>query len=542
MPVYNVENYLGDCLESALSQSLRDIEIICINDGSTDSSLEILQKYAAKDNRITIIDKPNAGYGAAMNDGLKVARGGYIGILESDDRVCQDAWLTLYAAAQDNNLDLIRGNYIQCKNGAENYFSANTMVDYTCPDNLRPLPLEKVFKPLEYPRCFWINPSIWTGLYRREFLERNGIFFSETPGASYQDTGFAFKTWAMAERAMLTEIPVIYYTMDNESSSSKSRAKVYAVCDEMDECERYLDSVNADSECREILSTIRYKTYDWNRKRIANEFKKEFDARMWNELEGDYRSGLCNPIFFRRSEYEFIEQKSKHVPTVIVIVPIDGEPAFLAECLTSLSKQTIEDLRVMCVCNDISSRARRLLIDHTKQDARFEILETKRGVNESALLSQFKLLDGTYLFQMNGNDSLAPNALSDAASLAKRHDLDMVLFRAKESGTESKDKASDNGIVHLLESNQLYSVKDILRISHNSVDWVKDSLIRMSSIALYPSLTESHEICSLASLQNISKTERVMVTKRSLITHRIAPCKASHASALFQRIKSILTA
>ena len=87
IPVYNVEQYLDECMKSLINQTLKDIEIICINDGSTDNSLEILKGYAEKDDRIKIIDKENGGYGIAMNMGLKAATGEYIGILEPDDYV-----------------------------------------------------------------------------------------------------------------------------------------------------------------------------------------------------------------------------------------------------------------------------------------------------------------------------------------------------------------------------------------------------------------------------------------------------------------------
>ena len=82
VPVYNVERFLPQCLDSLVAQTLEDIQIICINDGSTDGSLEILERYAAQDSRIEIIDKPNSGYGASMNCGLDAARGEYIGITE----------------------------------------------------------------------------------------------------------------------------------------------------------------------------------------------------------------------------------------------------------------------------------------------------------------------------------------------------------------------------------------------------------------------------------------------------------------------------
>ena len=85
VPIYNVEDFLADCLESLVNQTLKEIEIICINDGSKDRSLEIIKEYAAKDERIVIINKENTGYGDSMNRGLKKAVGEYVGIVEPDD-------------------------------------------------------------------------------------------------------------------------------------------------------------------------------------------------------------------------------------------------------------------------------------------------------------------------------------------------------------------------------------------------------------------------------------------------------------------------
>ena len=87
VPCYNVEKYLPVCLDSICRQTLKDIEIICINDGSKDSTLDIIKRYAKQDNRFVVIDKENEGYGKSMNRGLDVASGEYVGIVESDDWV-----------------------------------------------------------------------------------------------------------------------------------------------------------------------------------------------------------------------------------------------------------------------------------------------------------------------------------------------------------------------------------------------------------------------------------------------------------------------
>ena len=116
VPICNVEKYLAQCLDSLVNQTLQEIEIICINDGSTDNSLSIIKEFAAKDNRIVIIDKPNSGYGDSMNRGLAIAKGEYIGIVESDDFADVDMFEQLYRFAQLGNIDIVRFHfkYIIC--------------------------------------------------------------------------------------------------------------------------------------------------------------------------------------------------------------------------------------------------------------------------------------------------------------------------------------------------------------------------------------------------------------------------------------------
>ena len=108
--------YLVECMESVVRQTLKDIEIICINDGSTDSSLDILKSYAEKDDRIIIVDKKNGGYGIAMNIGLEKATGEYIGIVEPDDYVPINMYEDLYQIAKENELDFVKGRLLPVLN------------------------------------------------------------------------------------------------------------------------------------------------------------------------------------------------------------------------------------------------------------------------------------------------------------------------------------------------------------------------------------------------------------------------------------------
>ena len=101
LPIYNVREYLAEALDSVINQTLRDLEIICVDDGSTDGSLDIIREYAAKDPRIVVITGPNGGYGKAMNKGLDRATGDYVGIVEPDDYVIPEMYEELYQTATE---------------------------------------------------------------------------------------------------------------------------------------------------------------------------------------------------------------------------------------------------------------------------------------------------------------------------------------------------------------------------------------------------------------------------------------------------------
>ena len=111
IPVYNVEKYLAKCIESVINQTLTEIEIICVDDGSTDLCPKILDEYASKDKRIKVIHKENEGYGKTMNIGLDLAQGEYIGLVESDDYILPNMYEILYKKAKENDLDLIKSNF-----------------------------------------------------------------------------------------------------------------------------------------------------------------------------------------------------------------------------------------------------------------------------------------------------------------------------------------------------------------------------------------------------------------------------------------------
>ena len=272
---YNVEQYLVECMESIVNQTLQDIEIICVDDGSIDNSGKILDEYAAKDSRIKVIHKENGGYGKAMNVGLDNATGEYIGIVEPDDYVELNMYEELYKKAKDNNLDLIKSNFFKYSNTPE---ISNKITEPFCKENI----LNKIITPLDYIESFNGSACIWTGLYKKTFLQEKNIRFLETPGASFQDTSFNISALIEATRTMMLREAFYHYRIDNVNSSVKSNNKVFCICDEMNFLERKY--INSSSKVKLILNTLKIDKYTWNYNRLNNNGQKEFLKNYKREL------------------------------------------------------------------------------------------------------------------------------------------------------------------------------------------------------------------------------------------------------------------
>lgn len=276
VPVYNTEKFLRECLDSLLGQTLREIEIICVNDGSTDGSLAIMEGYAKRDKRVKVINKQNTGYGDSVNLGIREAQGEYIGIVEPDDFVKIEAFEKMYGMAKEHNVEVVKADFFKYVTGQKEKAEKSEM--------FLDSEVNKVVNPEKDRHLFYTQPSVWSAIYRRDFLEKSGIWFVPSPGASYQDAGFSFKVWATAKRVYCTDEAFLYYRQDNPGSSVKSEGKVYAVQEEYDDVEKYLVEKNKMSEFGATLAVVRMGGYIWNMRRLAKDKALEF-AKV---VEKDY--------------------------------------------------------------------------------------------------------------------------------------------------------------------------------------------------------------------------------------------------------------
>lgn len=213
IPVYNVEKYLKRCLDSVVNQTLKELEIICVNDGSTDNSAHILEEYSSKDDRVIILSQENLGQGAARNAGIKIARGKYIGFVDSDDWIDLDFFEKLYEAAE--------------KYGA----------DAACAEILRPHKSGKISVKLHFEKekiltTFHEKYSennmprqnyIWNKIYKKSELTRQKNFFKE--GALFEDIGFINRFIFFSKKIVIVPGVRYYYRANSESVTRKMQDK-----------------------------------------------------------------------------------------------------------------------------------------------------------------------------------------------------------------------------------------------------------------------------------------------------------------------------
>ena len=217
MPSYNVGAYIRQCIDSVRNQTLREIEIICVDSGSTDGTLEVLKQAAEEDPRVTLLHSDMKSYGHQMNIGLAAAKGQYIGIVETDDFIAPEMFADLYKFSQNGTVDIVKGNFWK-------YFSDGIETQKIRNKELDEIPSGPVFRVWDYPRIMRGHPSIWSGIYRRAFLEKINIRFVEERGGGWVDNPFFFETYFAAESIRWTDKPYYFYRQDNPNSSSNRQS------------------------------------------------------------------------------------------------------------------------------------------------------------------------------------------------------------------------------------------------------------------------------------------------------------------------------
>lgn len=295
IPVYNVENYLSQCLDSVINQTLLDIEIICVNDGTKDCSRYILEQYKKRDDRIQIVDKKNGGLSSARNAGIKVATGEYILFLDSDDYLSQYTCERLYYEVLEHHPEIIvfGGNVFPSYLKNDPWLTRNLQTRSVVYDDggIHPLLKEN-----------GAHPFVWRDCFKREFLIKNKILFDESIRFA-EDLIFQFMTFPLANQVIFISDKLYYYRWIRPNSLMANAAK--------DLYQKYMYHIDA----LYIIAEF------WNNRGLLKQYTHEFMAWTvsfmgWDlyNYQGEGKSDLINQLYEFWEKYE-LQNATKRIST-----------------------------------------------------------------------------------------------------------------------------------------------------------------------------------------------------------------------------------
>ncbi len=232
VPVYNTEKYLSRCLDSLVHQTMKDIEIICVNDGSKDNSIDILKDYASKYKNIVIIDKPNEGVWKARIDGIQIAKGDYIGFLDSDDYVHLDFAEKLYTTITKKGADICVCGFERIDMDTNNVYSKEM-----CKPNHYQINIDK-----DPGALLEINGAMWNKVYRKDLF--NDLYTMKQIPKISEDMMFQQLVFIHAKTICFIDESLIYYMVHADSTmSSANRTQLTPTHKAMKEVRDYYEKV-----------------------------------------------------------------------------------------------------------------------------------------------------------------------------------------------------------------------------------------------------------------------------------------------------------
>jgi len=280
MPSLNVMKYIRQCIEGVLNQTLTDIEIICVDAGSTDGTLEFLREMEEKDSRVRVILSEYKSYGYQVNLGVSSALGEYIGIVETDDYIEYDMYEKLYNKAMKTEVDYVKaqGEYIQEILKGE--LIKSPIINFDA------IKQDEVINPSLHPELEFWDRYIWLGLYKKDFIK--SIRLNESPGAAYQDISFSLFLHSKATKAVYINEMVYHYRIDNTAASSDSPRAFKYLMDER----KYMEETLCD---------------------LPIEWKKFYLLKTFDQMLTRYYIASYGEIFFAAKDQHVFELHSMFV-------------------------------------------------------------------------------------------------------------------------------------------------------------------------------------------------------------------------------------
>ncbi len=570
IPVYNVEKYLKDCMDSVVNQTYKDIEIICVNDCSADNSLDILNEYAEKDSRIIVINKPvNQGLLSARKTGVAAANGEYIIFLDSDDYIKADLCKFIADITQKYDNDIIQFN-IDVKNYSGEDKNVLWLRDALQPKNVV-LKNDRIITDAYIDRKH--ITSLVGKIFKSEICKKVYSIIPDEHCYVGEDifTYFIFACNAKSYRGITTDGYYVYrYGLGVENSDKMPLSKF----------EQYCKMSNWVKYAKEYLEKIsgtetQYKALDKMAQRMCEDCCSIYKNRINSEEKDaaeelllDYWSNVnitANVVKDRLDTTleKMLAQRKVPVytklaqrynddtkPDVSVVVPVYNVELYLKQCLDSLVNQTLKNIEIVCVNDGSADNSLSIIEQYAQQDDRITVVSRKNGGLSAARNSGAAAARGKYLYFLDSDDFIVPNALERMFTISEKEKLDILYFGVQ-NYCENNAGATDNIIDEYYDRRQFYPcavsgeklfekfIAENMFVCCVPFQFFNADFFKKCSINFKEGILHEDE---LFSPQIILKAERAMVIEDKLYMRRIREESITTAEATYKNFIGYFTA
>ena len=465
IPVYNSAGYLHECLDSVLGQSLADIEVICVDDGSTDNSVEILNEYAKRDERLSVILQDNLHAGPARNAGIEAASGEYLHFLDSDDYVLDYAYEALYNKAKKYDLDVLRFANLNWDTQLETYIEDST----TCITGFDFDIFDRYILPESEDALFHISVAPWAGIYKRSFIIEKNIRFNNL--ICCNDRSFYNAVITNAKKIMITRDRLVVYRTNQEKSLIGTRAKHFDCHFRSIEiaADRLVkDGVDPELQ-KKVLSKEFGDLFNWFKKycddselgksiaeqtaEFVSSYKRPFGYILKNQYNNALKALNKSSASEKNKKPMSVEYKKSDYPKVSVIVPVcaDKDTAktpgsfteetgagaetagshaqsannFIGNTINSLTSQTLADMEFLFITNEDCHEEINSLKAAQNTDKRFSIIPFA-GTYGQKVNAGISAARGSYIAILNPGDYAQADMYAGLYSAALQSSADFA--------------------------------------------------------------------------------------------------------------------
>ena len=512
IPMYNAREHVRECLDSLINQTLKEIEIICVNDGSTDDTQNILEEYAKKDGRIIILKQENLYAGVARNNGMNHASGEYLIFLDADDFFKLEMLEKMYNRAVSHKADVCICNVIAYSEKDKEYRESNHYLrEDLLPENIPFSPKDEEIRDSLFQMTV---PAPWNKLFKKSFINQERITFDTLKRAN--DLYFSYLAMAVADRITVVSDKLINYRVDLESSlQGTNKGGTLEFFEALNHLKSELEKRNLWEIFEKTYINRALNTCLFNLNKCGT---KQAYVRVYNKLKYNifYALGVLNhskSYFYVKSQFSMmariVENKAedsweilqsvsssevKPAPyinldewtrpeitesdfeyKVSVIIPVYNVEKYIGECLDSVVNQTLKEIEIICINDGSPDNSVEIVKKYQEKDSRIKLINKENGGLSSARNAGIKAAAGEYIIFLDSDDSLDKQALEYLYYECRKDNLDQMFFTTRELENCDNKSIKDDQYVRKYDYSGIFTGPEIFE------KWVSNAEFKPSA-------------------------------------------------------------